>query len=235
MKRKGLIIEDDRELAELVVLELGDIGFQVEMAHDGALGLEMALQNDYAFVVLDIMLPGLDGVEVCKAIREKNKSLPIVMLTAKTDDLSKILLLELGADDYMTKPFNPLELKARLKAVLRRAGNTESADNSETLSFKGLEINFLKRRVMLNGQVLEFTPREYDLLFLLASEPGRPFSRAELNERVYGMQVSGYEKSVTSHINRIRQKIEPNIEQPTFIRTVRGIGYCFVDPDLNEE
>lgn len=228
----GLLVEDDIELGKLIGIELAEIGFVLDHETDGERGLVRALTEPYELIILDMMLPSLDGVEICKRIREKRIDVPIIILTAKTDDLNKVLLLELGADDYITKPFNPLELRARIKAVLRRTGGSmRTPAAGEDISVQGLVINFAKRRVTLNEEEVELTPREMDLVLLLASRPGHPFSRAELNKEIYGSQVEGYERGVTSHINRIRQKIEPDPERPTFIRTIRGVGYCFIDVD----
>lgn len=228
MNGKALIIEDDEAFAELLQMELNDIGYDSDRAGDGAKGLQQAVEGDYAFVLLDIALPSLGGVEVCKRLREQDTKLPIIMVTGQTDITNRILLLELGADDYITKPFNPMELKARLKAVLRRSGRSASVEG-DVLEHKKLRIEFEKRRVYRNGELLDLTAREYDLLAVLARRPGRPFSREEMNSQVFGYDVVGYEKAVSSHVNRIRQKIEPDPANPVYLLTVRGVGYCFAD------
>jgi len=224
MREKALIIDDDFDLVELLKTHVEYIGFDVDVSYDGETGLEKALGGEYSFILLDYVLPGLEGVEVCKRIRAENSDMAIIMVTSKTDYLNKVLLLELGADDYITKPFNIMELKARIKAVLRRtAGQKRHLEQErEALSFKGLCIDFEKRKVMLHERVVEFTTREFDLLAILSSHPGKPFTREQLNEELYGYQVQGYERSINTHINRIRAKIEPKPEQPIFIHTVRG-------------
>lgn len=237
---KGLIIEDDSNIIELVGLEVTDIGYQLDYAEDGVRGVEMALANEYAFVLLDIMLPGIEGVEVLKQIREVNKRLPVIMLTARKDDVSKVMLLELGADDFISKPFNPLELKARIKAVLRRSeSQVDSAESQSdggvvgpetrgTLHVGDLEIDLDKRQVKVKGQAVELTPMEFRILSLLASRPDRPYSKSEITSYALGYQTDGYDKSVSSHINRLRRKLEPDMNKPIYIMTARGHGYYLV-------
>ena len=231
MNKVALIIEDDRDLAELVRTHVEHMGYQLDHVIDGKEGLERALSREYAFVILDYMLPSLGGVEICKGIRDQKKDLPIIMLTTKSDELSKVLLLELGADDYVTKPFSVLELTARIKAVLRRSDRSieSSAGEARNLEYNGLEINFEKRTVSLDGAPIQFTTREFDLLAILASSPGRPFTRDELNQELYGHYVSGYEQSINVHINRIRAKLKRGEERSDFIFTIRGFGYRFAE------
>jgi len=230
MANKALIIEDDVNIVELVQLEVGDLGYELDSATDGVLGVEMATSDNYAFVLLDIMLPELEGVEVLKQIRAVKPNMPVLMLTARTDDTSKVLLLELGADDFISKPFNPLELKARIKAVLRR--NARSADSpTEVFRFKDLEVDLSKRRVSVRGEEVVLTATEYEILAFLMANPGKPLTRGEINNALYGHDVFGYEKSISSHINRIRTKIEVSLNDPEYILTVRGVGYCFSDKE----
>jgi len=232
MSGKALIIEDNDEVAEVVKVPVEELGYQLERAADGDTGLQMALESDYAFVLLDMKLPGLDGMEVCKRIRAESNEIPIIMLTTVGDSVTKVVMLELGADDYITKPFEILELKARIKAVLRRTSRSTTnakGDNSAILKFDELEIDLEKRKVSVNGEAAELTAREFDILEILASRPGYPFTREDLIEATYGEAVLGYDQSINSHINRIRRKIEPNQEKPKFVLTVRGVGYSFAE------
>ncbi|MCB0276650.1 MAG: response regulator transcription factor, partial [Calditrichaeota bacterium] len=227
MENKILLIEDDPDIAELVTLHLGDAGFALDHADDGRDGLEMALNQPYQMVILDLMLPGLQGTEVCKKIREVNKTLPILMLTSKSDELDKVLGLELGADDYLTKPFSLRELIARVKAMLRRVEvmkDQAEADLPQVLSYDPLRIDLEKRKVTLKGVAVDLTAKEFDLIALFAAHPGRPYNRQELLDIVWGYQFDGYDHTVNSHINRLRAKIEPNPAEPVFIKTVWGVG-----------
>ena len=194
----------------------------------------MALGGDYSLVILDWMLPKLDGTEVCKRIRSENKHLPILMLTAKTEEFDKVLGLELGADDYMTKPFAARELAARIKALLRRSELTSEdigfANNEPTqLHFDELEIDILKRKVFKDGTKIDLSAHEFDLLVFLARHPGRPFTREELLLHVWGEEFAAYEHTVSSSINRLRQKLENPRGRPRFVKTVWGVGYRFAE------
>ena len=231
MERKLLLIEDDPGIAELVTLTLRDAGYHLEHADDGRDGLEMALDNDYEMVILDLMLPGMQGTEICKKIRDVNKSLPILMLTSKSDELDKVLGLELGADDYLTKPFSLRELIARVKALLRRVEVMKDKieeEQPQVMNFGELRINTEKRKVTLSGEVIELTAKEYDLIALFAGHPGRAYSRQELLDIVWGYQFDGYDHTVNSHINRLRAKIEPNPAEPLYIKTVGVWVIAFV-------
>jgi DNA-binding response OmpR family regulator len=236
-KRAGadiLIIEDDPKIVELLTLHLGDIGLSTEAVPSGNRGLKRALESEYRLVILDLMLPGLDGFEICKKIRAEKERLPILMLTAKSEELDKVLGLELGADDYMTKPFSIRELLARVKAVLRRtAAYSESTVKLEgkLLEHGELRIDLEKRIVMVAGQKIELTAKEYDLLVLFASSPGRAFNRQQLLDSVWGYQFEGYHHTVNSHINRLRSKIERDPAEPRYIKTVWGYGYRFAESD----
>jgi two-component system, OmpR family, alkaline phosphatase synthesis response regulator PhoP len=227
-----LIIEDDRDIAELIRLNLSEQGYRAEVKHNGPAGLERALEENWSLVVLDIMLPGMDGFEVCKSIRSSNRSMPVLMLTAKTDELDKVLGLELGADGYMTKPFGIRELLARVKSIFRRIEVDREQNSSKTyreLTFGDLQIFPEKRKVLLRDVSLELTTKEFELLLLFAENPGRAYSRQELLDVVWGYQYSGYSHTVNSHINRIRNKIEDNSSEPRYIKTVWGLGYRFAE------
>jgi DNA-binding response OmpR family regulator len=239
MDRKILIIEDDPDISALLEIHLKDLDLGLDSASDGEKGLSKALENDYALVILDLMLPKMDGLEVCRRIRESKKSLPILMLTAKSEEFDKVLGLELGADDYMTKPFSVRELMARIKSIIRRM-NTILKEKSESdqpleITVKNLTINMEKRKVVLAGEKIELTAKEFDLLALFISHPGKAYSRESLLNIVWGYQFSGYEHTVNSHINRLRAKIEKDPSNPVFIRTVWGVGYKFADEEDLEE
>jgi DNA-binding response OmpR family regulator len=237
--QKILIIEDDPYVADLIEIHLKDFGHELDRAGDGLSGLEKFQQQEYALVILDLMLPKLNGFEVCKRIRAENRYTPILMLTAKSEELDKVLGLELGADDYLTKPFSVRELTARIKALFRRleadkAKAGESAKRDE-LVYGELAIALEKRKVTLAGQPVELTAKEFDLLARFASHPGRAYSRQELLDLVWGHQFDGYDHTVNSHINRLRSKIEKNPADPKFIQTVWGVGYRFVEPEELEK
>ena len=230
-----LIIEDDQKIADLVKIHLNDMGYELEHASDGQAGLDLALKHNYALIILDLMLPKLDGMEVCKRIRTTKKHMPILMLTAKSEELDKVLGLELGADDYLTKPFSIRELIARIKAIFRRMEvdkqEPEFVDEKKIIEFGDLKINLEKRRVFLEGEPLELTAKEFELLALFAKNPGRTYSRQELLDIVWGYQFIGYEHTVNSHINRLRNKIEEDTSNPTYVQTVWGVGYRFAEPE----
>lgn len=232
MDKKVLIIEDDPDIADLLELHIKDLNLNLDRAEDGEHGLEKALENEYQLVILDIMLPRLNGMDVCKKIREKKKTLPILMLTAKSEEFDKVLGLELGADDYLTKPFSIRELLARIKAIIRRVNavkEEQSSDENIEFTFGPLNINMEKRRVILKDENIDLTAKEFDLLALFASNPGKAYTRENLLNIVWGYQFSGYEHTVNSHINRLRAKIEDDPSQPKYIITVWGIGYKFAE------
>ncbi len=228
--KKVLIIEDDREISNLLNIHLKDQGCEVESCFDGRSGLNSAQSDLYDLIILDIMLPELDGFEVCKELRKAENITPIIMLTSKSDETDKVLGLEFGADDYLTKPFSIRELLARVKAIFRRIENIkkEREGNGE-LKFGELRIDSTKRIVLLNQNRIELTPKEFDLLYLLASHPGRTYTRENLLNLIWGTQYSGYEHTVNSHINRLRSKIEKDVSQPEYILTSWGVGYRFND------
>ena len=226
-----LIIEDDQDIADVVAMNLRDIGLQTDRAVDGRAGLQKALEADYALVILDLMLPKMDGLSVCTRIREKNPHTSILILTAKSEELDRVLGLEIGADEYVTKPFSIRELVARVKALLRRVRTDRDA--AAVHGVKGriergdLVMDFDKRKVTLSGATVELTVKEFDLLALFTRNPGRTYSRTDLLNLVWGYQFEGYEHTVNSHINRLRAKIEKDPGHPRYLRTVWGVGYRF--------
>ncbi|HKI99246.1 MAG TPA: response regulator transcription factor [bacterium] len=233
MDARILLIEDDPEIAGLVTLHLRDEGHPVEHAASGDAGLRLALQGGWALIILDLMLPGVGGLDICRQLREHEHRVPILMLTAKSEEIDKVLGLELGADDYLTKPFSIRELLARVKAILRRAQMVAEAAGPgplPQLDYDGLTINLGKRRVTLGGKPVELTAKEFDLLALFANNPGKPFNREQLLNQVWGYSYTGYEHTVNSHINRLRAKIEADPSHPRYIITVWGFGYRFAEP-----
>ena len=227
---RALIIEDDKDIADLIAIHLKDLEFEVDKAFDGKEGLLKALNNPYKIILLDIRLPGLDGMEVCKKLRMEKIHTPIVMVTSKSEEIDKIIGLEFGADDYITKPFSIRELIARVKAILRRSELTKQEKPEgfqEEITRDGLRINVTLRIVTVYDKRIELSPKEFDMLVLFASNPGRTYTRAQLLDQVWGYQFEGYEHTVNSHINRLRAKIERDQNNPEFIVTTWGVGYKF--------
>ena len=231
-----LIIEDDREIAGIVALNLKDAGLEATQIHDGNTGLEAVRAGGWDLVILDIMLPGLDGISVCRRIRETDAHTPIMMLTARAEEIDRVLGLELGADDYVTKPFSIPELTARVKALLRRvkrgglsAEESVSAGSPGILKIGELEIDFVKRRCRMRQNPLELTVKEFELLSLFARNPGRAYSRTDLLNLVWEYNFEGYEHTVNTHINRLRNKIESDPSHPEYLLTVWGVGYRFAE------
>jgi len=227
-----LLIEDDPHIGELVSIHLKDLNCEVDISTDGRDGYEKASSGNYSLIVLDLMLPGMDGLEVCRQLRADKIRTHILMLTAKSEEIDKVLGLETGADDYLTKPFSVREFIARVKAILRRLnslGKDEEKEQSERINVDELDVDLIKRKVLLKGERLELTPKEFDLLVLLAQKPGRVYSRNDLLNTVWGYNFNGYEHTVNSHINRLRSKIEPDINHPKYILTSWGVGYKFND------
>jgi DNA-binding response OmpR family regulator len=229
MAQSVLVIEDNRDIAELVALHLRDEGYAVTLADDGRAGLALAQGGEFDLLVLDLMLPGLDGLSICREIRAQERYLPILMLTAKSSELDRVLGLELGADDYLTKPFSIRELVARVKALLRRQAALAPAPAGAVISSGGLRIDSDRRQVSVDGRDIELTAREFDLLLHFARHPGRVFSRAQLLDQVWGYGHEGYEHTVNSHINRLRNKIEQDPAAPRYVLTVWGVGYKFAE------
>ena len=237
MSRKVLIVEDNPEIADLVAIHLKDLNCEIEIINDGLEGLRKAQANHYDLIILDLMLPGVDGIEICQKIRGKEDYTPILMLTAKSSELDRVLGLEVGADDYLTKPYSIRELIARVKALFRRVeafGGNQSdkiAEEDITLNFENLSINREKRTVKVADKSLDLTAKEFDLLLQFAENPGRVYSRSQLLDQVWGYGHEGYEHTVNSHINRLRNKLEENPAKPNVILTVWGVGYKF-NPEL---
>ena len=233
---KVLIIEDDSEIAQVIAVNIEDLGLSTEHVMNGKKGLEKALTGDYSLIILDIMLPQMDGISVCKAIREKDPQTPIMMVTAKAEEIDRVLGLELGADDYLTKPFSVREMTARVKALLRRANTQNSKVESESINKEmkigDLSIDFDKRKVFLLKKEIDVTVKEFDLLALFVKNPGRAYSRADLLNIIWGYQFQGYEHTVNTHINRLRNKIEQDAANPLYLKTVWGVGYRFAE--INE-
>ena len=225
---KILIVEDEEAIADLEKDYLELSGFEVEIASDGTSGLKKALEEEFHLVILDLMLPGVDGFEICRQIREV-KNIPIIMVSAKKDDIDKIRGLGLGADDYMTKPFSPSELVARVKAHLNRYERLVSSNVKENsiIEIRGIKIDKIARRVWVNGEEKNFTSREFDLLAFLAENPNHVFTKEELFRKIWDMDSVGDIATVTVHIKKIREKIEVNSAKPQYIETIWGVGYRF--------
>ncbi len=228
--KKILIVEDDSHIAELLSLHLRDEGFEITHAGDGNLGVAQLEKGGWDALILDLMLPGIDGLEICRRARNMTRYTPIIIISARSSEVHRVLGLELGADDYLAKPFSMLELVARVKALFRRqeAMSRNMKMDAGTLSFAGLVIDPIAREVVLNQQPVDLTPREFDLLYFFAKNPGKVFSRLSLLNQVWGYQHEGYEHTVNTHINRLRIKIETNPAEPERILTVWGMGYKFM-------
>ena len=229
--RKVLLIEDDPDIAPLVSMHLKDNGFEVHVESRGDTGLKAFKAGTFDLVVLDLMLPGLDGLSLCRELRAGNSYIPVLMLTAKSTELDRVLGLEMGADDYLTKPFSLPEFVARVKALLRRvdalSAKQEASVSAPVIEENGLVIDTDKRQVLVEGKEIELTAREFDLLYHLARHPGRVYSRIQLLDEVWGYSYEGYEHTVNTHINRLRAKIEKDPANPTYVQTVWGVGYKF--------
>ena len=228
MSSRILIIEDETSIAELEKDYLELSGFEVELEEQGDVGLERALNEDFDLLLLDLMLPGMDGFEICKRFREV-KNTPIIMISAKKDDIDKIRGLGLGADDYMTKPFSPSEMVARVKAHLARYERLigSGSPENEIIEIRGLKIDKTARRVWVNGEEKNFTTKEFDLLTFLAQNPNHVYTKEELFREIWDMDSIGDIATVTVHIKKIREKIEFNTAKPQYIETIWGVGYRF--------
>ncbi|UCF92526.1 MAG: response regulator transcription factor [Desulfobacterales bacterium] len=232
MSRKILVIEDNKDLAQLLDLHLRDLSYEVDLAFDGHEGFAKFKSKDYDLILLDLMLPGLDGLEICRRIRTQPGYTPILMLTSKSAELDRVLGLEMGADDYVTKPFSIRELMARVKAIFRRIDELKSdqpINPQAPIRAGNLVIDPARRAVDLAGTAVDLTAKEFDLLLYFARHAGRVFTRAQLLDAVWGYGHDGYEHTVNSHINRLRAKIEKNPAQPRYILTVWGVGYKFAE------
>jgi DNA-binding response OmpR family regulator len=232
MSRRILVIEDDKDIARLVELHLKDAGYEVTLAYDGTAGLDQALSKGYDLIVLDLMLPGVDGLEICRRVRAASVYTPMLILSSRSSELDRVLGLEIGADDYLTKPFSIPELLARVKALFRRLealGPTASKEPQKRIRAGNLFVDVEKRNVTLEGKPVPLTAKEFDLLLHFVSHPGRVYTRMELLNLVWGYGYEGYEHTVNSHINRLRAKIENDPAKPRYILTVWGVGYKFSD------
>ncbi len=231
--KKVLVIEDDPDIIELIGLHLKDMDCEVTKELNGNKGYETASSGKFDLIVLDLMLPGMDGIAICQKLRALDNYTPILMLTAKAEEFDKVLGLESGADDYLTKPFGIREFIARVKAILRRQeiqkAKTEEATGKTEIRQGDLLIDIAKRKVLRSGERIDLTPKEFELLCLMAENPGRSFDRDQLLSTVWGYEFSGYEHTVNSHINRLRSKIETDLSTPKYILTTWGIGYRFND------
>ena len=228
--KRILVVEDDPDISHLLEIHLRDNAYQVDVVNNGIDGLNRASNHDYQLIVLDLMLPGMDGLQLCRNLRGQSITIPILMLTAKSSELNRVLGLELGADDYLTKPFSILELQARVRAILRRSELTAQQGAGEadaSLELQSLSIDVAGRKVSIAGQPIELTAKEFDLLLFFARNPGRVFSRGQLLDQVWGYSHNGYEHTVNSHINRLRKKIARAPGQNQYIETVWGVGYRF--------
>ncbi|MDG5786972.1 response regulator transcription factor [Evansella sp. AB-P1] len=238
MSQRLLIVDDEESILTLLQFNLEQGGFHVTTAMDGKTALEKACSNYYDLIILDLMLPEMDGLEVCKQLRQNKVLTPILMLTAKDDEFDKVLGLELGADDYLTKPFSPREVVARVRAILRRTQTTEKPVESSTLSNKivigDVEIFPENYEVFLNGSQLELTPKEFELLLYLANHKGRVLTRDQLLNAVWNYEFVGDTRIVDVHVSHLRDKIEPNTKKPVYIKTIRGLGYKMEIPNKNE-
>jgi phosphate regulon transcriptional regulator PhoB len=231
VQKKILVVDDEKDIVELISYNLEQEGFAVIKAYDGQMAWERVKTAKPDLVVLDLMIPGIHGLEVCKLIRRDaaTQNLPIIMLTAKSDQVDKILGLELGADDYVTKPFNVRELIARIRAVLRRYEGRQQIELSETFAFQGLSVNFGSCTVAVDGKKVDLSSREFKLLKFFTEHPGRVYSRDQLLDYVWGDEAFVEPRTVDVHISRLRAAIEQDKENPKYILTIRGIGYRFAD------
>ena len=233
-RRSVLVVEDHRNLANLIKLHIQEVATEVKLVFDGRAALSMAESGRYDLMILDLMLPGLGGMEICRRLRRRGNFLPILMLTAKTTESDRVAGLEIGADDYLTKPFSVFELVARVKALFRRrdgfgADRTPRAPPVRT--FGDLSIDEGRRQVTLRGKRIDLTAKEFEFLLLLASNPGKTFTRAQLLDQVWGYNFTGCENAVKSHVNRLRHHIEDEPDNPRYIITVWGVGYRFADAE----
>ncbi len=235
MSRRVLVVEDDADIGRLVTLQLAELDCESRLVNDGLTGLNEAENGRYDLIILDLMLPRMDGLQICRRLRAGERQTPILMLTAKAGELDRVLGLELGADDYLTKPFSLLELSARIKALFRRsdlqtAARTAAAAPEPPLVEAGrVRLDLQRHEAFVGGQPVELTAKEFELLAFFARSPGRVYSRAQLLDQVWGYSHSGYEHTVNSHINRLRNKIERDPAHPELIETVWGVGYRFGD------
>jgi len=233
-KKKILIIEDHMDLANILSLHLSDLDFQVTHAADGLKGLTYIEQESFDLVILDLMLPGMNGLDICQHIRKQNNYTPVLMLTSKSSEVDRVVGLEIGADDYVTKPFSIKEVIARIKALFRRVeafslSPNNNSEESNNVTFGNLEVDVDTHKVSIDGRSIDLTAREFELLLHFVKRPGRVYSRSQLLDMVWGYGHEGYEHTVNSHINRLRAKIECDPTNPEYILTIWGVGYKFND------
>ncbi|MFT4778673.1 MAG: DNA-binding response OmpR family regulator [Flavobacteriales bacterium] len=228
---KVIIIEDEQDISELIQLHLEDMDCETAAFRDGKAGYDYAIQNKFDLMILDVNLPSKNGIDICRDLRANKVFFPILMLTARSEEIDKVLGLETGADDYLTKPFSIRELVARVRAILRRSqlDAAEEEEASEVIEYKNLRIDRTKRKVEIKGERIELTPKEFDLLYLLASNPGVTYDRKDLLNLVWSYDFEGYEHTVNSHINRLRAKVEIDPAEPEYVLTTWGVGYRFDD------
>ena len=226
MSKRVLVVDDEKLIVKGIRFSLEQDGMEVECAYDGEEALEKVKENKYDIILLDLMLPKISGLEVCQQIREFSQ-MPIVMLTAKGEDMDKILGLEYGADDYITKPFNILEVKARIKAIMRRTSRTEKTERERIIEVQDMKIDCESRRVYIKGEEVNLTAKEFDLLELLVHNPNKVYSRENLLKIIWGYEYLGDVRTVDVHIRRLREKIESNPSDPKYVHTKWGVGYYF--------
>lgn len=233
MNKTILIVDDEKDIVELVAYNLGREGYQIAKAYDGHQALQYIRENQPALVILDLMLPGINGFEICRIIRKKpeTENLPIIMLTAKSDSVDKIMGLEIGADDYITKPFDVRELLARVRAVLRRWEAPANPGDVDKISLLGMEVNFRTYEVTVEGKKIDLGPTELKLLHFFVMNPGRVYTREQLLDHVWGDESFVEPRTVDVHVSRLRAGIEKDKDNPSFVLTVRGIGYRFAEPE----
>ena len=228
MSSKVLVVDDEKLIVKGIKFSLEQEGWEVDAAYDGEEALGFAKAKKYDLIILDVMLPKFDGLQVCQQIRESS-DVPIIMLTAKGEDMDKIMGLEYGADDYVTKPFNILELKARIRAILRRSAREDKQQNKKMIEIDDLRLEINSRRVFIGNKEINLTAKEFDMLALLANRPGKVYSRDQLLDTIWGYEYPGDVRTVDVHVRRLREKIEPNPGQPEYIHTKWGVGYYFKD------
>lgn len=227
VKKQILIVEDDKEISDLLEIHLMELGYKVIKSANGKRGLEIVKNEIMDFIILNVLLPGINGLEICKEVRKMNNYIPIIFLSTKSEEIDKVIGLEIGADDYLTKPFSIRELLARIKAIFRRIEAINQEEDQKSIKYGELLVDVLKRKVMIRGERVELTPKEFELLYLMSSNPGRVYTRDLLLDIVWGYQYSGYEHTISSHINRLRNKIEIDPSKPRYILTTWGFGYRF--------
>ncbi|WP_182201062.1 response regulator transcription factor [Paraliobacillus salinarum] len=230
MNQKVLIVDDEDSIVTLLQYNIEKAGFQTDVAYTGKTGLEKAMTDEFDIILLDLMLPELDGTEVCKKLRQKQIDTPILMLTAKDDEFDKVLGLELGADDYLTKPFSPKEVVARIKAILRRTNKEEKDNQTQVIKIADLTIHPEQYEAIIFDDLLTFTRKEFELLLYLAKNKGKVLSRDQLLSAVWNYDFVGDTRIVDVHISHLRDKIEPDTKNPIYIKTIRGLGYKMEEP-----